>query len=122
MCSLPGAHCRDLLSRVAALSVRRVQSIRQGQQQPPAYSFPRALLFGGGAALAGCAIYAIVAIASYGDRAHRHSGRGHGRQGDPPSLGRVWRKIATDSCRGADLILIFHRHQLHPGYNKGSGA
>jgi hypothetical protein len=46
MCSLPGAHCRDLLSRVAALSVRRVQSIRQGQQQPPAYSFPRALLFG----------------------------------------------------------------------------
>jgi hypothetical protein len=38
--------------------------IQQGQQQPPAYSFPRALLFGGAAALAGCAIYAIVAIAT----------------------------------------------------------
>jgi hypothetical protein len=35
-----------------------------GQQQPPAYSLPRALLFGGAAALAGCAIYAIVAIAT----------------------------------------------------------
>jgi hypothetical protein len=39
-------------------------SIQQGHQQPPAYSFPRALLFGGAAALAGCAIYAIVAIAT----------------------------------------------------------
>jgi hypothetical protein len=38
--------------------------IQQGQQQPPTYSFPRALLFGGAAALAGCAIYAIVAIAT----------------------------------------------------------
>jgi hypothetical protein len=38
--------------------------IQQGQQQPPAYSFPRALLYGGVAALAGCAIYAIVAIAT----------------------------------------------------------
>jgi hypothetical protein len=38
--------------------------IQQGQRQPPAYSFPRALLFGGAAALAGCAIYAIVAIAT----------------------------------------------------------
>jgi hypothetical protein len=38
--------------------------IQQGQQQPPAFSFPRALLFGGVAALAGCAIYAIVAIAT----------------------------------------------------------
>jgi hypothetical protein len=38
--------------------------IQQGQQQPPAYSFPRALLFGGAAALAGWAIYAVVAIAT----------------------------------------------------------
>jgi hypothetical protein len=40
------------------------ERIQQGQQAPPAYSFPRALLFGAGAALAGCAIYAIVAIAT----------------------------------------------------------
>jgi hypothetical protein len=40
------------------------ERIQQGQQAPPAYSFPRALLFGGGAALAGCAIYATVAIAT----------------------------------------------------------
>jgi hypothetical protein len=40
------------------------ERIQQGQQAPPAYSFPRALLFGAGAALAGCAIYATVAIAT----------------------------------------------------------
>src|ERR1700689_2139189 len=37
--------------------------IQQGQQQPPAFSLPRALLFGGAAALGGCPVYAIVAIA-----------------------------------------------------------
>lgn len=40
------------------------ERIQQGQQAPPAYSFPRALLFGAAAALAGCAIYATVAIAT----------------------------------------------------------
>jgi hypothetical protein len=38
--------------------------IQQWQQQTPAFSFPRALLYGAAAALAGCAIYAIVAIAT----------------------------------------------------------
>jgi hypothetical protein len=38
--------------------------IQQVQQHAPAFSFPRSLLFGGAAALAGCAIYAIVAIAT----------------------------------------------------------
>jgi len=38
--------------------------IQHGQQAPPVYSFPRALLFGAGAGLAGCAIYATVAIAT----------------------------------------------------------
>src|ERR1700689_2117735 len=40
------------------------ERIQHGQQAPPVYSFPRALLFGGAAALAGSAIYATVAIAT----------------------------------------------------------
>src|SRR5262249_26638101 len=38
------------------------QRIRSGQQAPPVHSLLRAALYGGGAALAGCAIYAAVAI------------------------------------------------------------
>jgi hypothetical protein len=38
------------------------ERILRGQQAPPALSLARALLYGAGAAAAGCAIYAIVAI------------------------------------------------------------
>ena len=38
------------------------QRIESGQQAPPAISLARAALYGGGAALAGCALYALVAI------------------------------------------------------------
>jgi len=39
------------------------ERIRLGQQAPPAHSLLKAALYGGGAAIAGCAIYATVAIA-----------------------------------------------------------
>jgi len=38
------------------------QRIQSGQQAPPALSLVRAALYGGGAALAGCILYALVAI------------------------------------------------------------
>lgn len=38
------------------------QRIQSGQQKPPAISLARALLYGSGAALAGCILYAAVAI------------------------------------------------------------
>jgi hypothetical protein len=38
------------------------ERIRAGQQAAPALSLMRAALYGGGAALAGCALYALVAI------------------------------------------------------------
>ncbi len=41
------------------LCAERIQS---GQQKPPSISLVRSALYGGGAALAGCAIYALVAI------------------------------------------------------------
>ena len=44
---------------VCPLCAERLQS---GQQAPPAHSLAKAALYGGGAALAGCAIYATVAI------------------------------------------------------------
>lgn len=46
---------RDVCPNCAA----RIQS---GQQAPPAHSLLKAALYGGGAALAGCALYAAVAI------------------------------------------------------------
>jgi hypothetical protein len=123
MCSLPGAHCRDLLSRVAALSVRRVQRAfgRGSSNRPP-------ILFRVRSCLAACGVGGLRDLRHCRHRLIWRSGSSPFWQGSWParrsaaSLGRVWRKIATDSCRGADLILIFHRHQLHPGYNKGSGA
>lgn len=44
---------------ICPLCAERIQS---GQQAPPAASLPRAILCGMGAALAGCALYATVAI------------------------------------------------------------
>jgi hypothetical protein len=38
------------------------ERIKTGQQAPPAISFARAMLYGAGAALAGCILYAAVAI------------------------------------------------------------
>jgi hypothetical protein len=38
--------------------------IQSGQQAPPAHSLLKAALYGGGAAIAGCALYAFVAIAA----------------------------------------------------------
>jgi hypothetical protein len=38
------------------------ERIRSGQQQPPPVSLMRAALYGGGAALGGCLLYALVAI------------------------------------------------------------
>lgn len=46
---------------VCPLCAERIQS---GQQKPPTTSLFRAALYGAGAALAGCAIYALVAIAT----------------------------------------------------------
>ena len=40
------------------------QRIQSGQQAPPVSSLGRAILYGSGAALAGCALYAIVAIST----------------------------------------------------------
>src|SRR5580658_5343046 len=39
--------------------------IQNGQQAPPAHSLLKAALYGGGAAIAGCALYAFVAIAAH---------------------------------------------------------
>jgi hypothetical protein len=44
---------------VCDLCAKRIES---GQQAPPAASLGRAALYGAGAALAGCALYALVAI------------------------------------------------------------
>ena len=44
---------------VCPLCAQRIQS---GQQAPPALSLLRAALYGGGAALGGCIVYALVAI------------------------------------------------------------
>ncbi len=44
---------------ICPLCAERIQS---GQQKPPSISLVRSALYGGGAALAGCAIYALVAI------------------------------------------------------------
>jgi hypothetical protein len=44
---------------VCSLCAQRIQS---GQQAPPAVSLLRAALYGGGAALGGCILYALVAI------------------------------------------------------------
>jgi hypothetical protein len=44
---------------VCAMCASRIEA---GQQAPPAYSLLRAVLYGAGAALAGCAIYATVAL------------------------------------------------------------
>src|SRR5207248_2624832 len=41
------------------------ERIQSGQKAPPAHSLLKAALYGGGAAIAGCAIYAIVAIAAH---------------------------------------------------------
>jgi len=41
------------------------EAIRRGQQAPPAHSLLKAALYGGGAAVAGCALYAGVAIAAH---------------------------------------------------------
>jgi hypothetical protein len=38
------------------------QRIQSGQQAPPVASLGKAVLYGVGAALAGCALYALVAI------------------------------------------------------------
>src|SRR5262249_48980081 len=38
------------------------EGIQSGQQAPPAFSLARAFLYGAGAALAGCILYATVAI------------------------------------------------------------
>jgi hypothetical protein len=44
---------------ICPLCAERIQS---GQQKPPSISLIRSALYGGGAAIAGCAIYALVAI------------------------------------------------------------
>uniref|UniRef100_Q01VX4 Uncharacterized protein n=1 Tax=Solibacter usitatus (strain Ellin6076) TaxID=234267 RepID=Q01VX4_SOLUE len=67
------------------------EQIRTGQQAPPAVSLMRAALYGGGAALAGCLLYAVVAIVLNAEigliailvgymvgRAIRHAGQGRG--------------------------------------------
>ncbi len=52
-------HAQDQV--ICPMCAGRIQS---GQQAPPSASLMRAALYGGGAALAGCALYAIVAIAT----------------------------------------------------------
>ena len=67
------------------------ERIRSGQQAPPAVSLMRAALYGGGAALAGCTLYALVAIVLNVEigliailvgymvgKAIRHAGQGRG--------------------------------------------
>ena len=67
------------------------EQIRTGQQAPPAVSLMRAALYGGGAALAGCLLYALVAIVLHAEigliailvgymvgKAIRHAGQGRG--------------------------------------------
>jgi hypothetical protein len=73
------------------------ERIKTGQQAPPATSLARAALYGGAAALAGCAIYALVAIMLNAEigliailvgymvgRAIRHAS--HGRGGRPQQI------------------------------------
>src|SRR5664279_4807982 len=67
------------------------QRIQAGQQAAPALSLMRAALYGGGAALAGCALYALVAIVLHAEigliailvgwmvgKTIRHASYGHG--------------------------------------------
>jgi hypothetical protein len=73
------------------------EQIRSGQQAPQAASLAKAALYGGGAALAGCILYAAVAIILHAEigliailvgymvgRAIRHAS--HGRGGSPQQI------------------------------------
>ena len=73
------------------LCVLCAERIRAGLQAAPAISLVRAALYGGGAALAGCALYALVAIVLHAEigliailvgwmvgKAIRHGSYGHG--------------------------------------------
>ena len=96
---------------VCPLCAQRIQS---GQQAPPALSLMRAALYGGGAALGGCILYALVAIVLNAEigliailvgwmvgKAIRHASNG------------LRRTSAADTRRHPDLLR--HHHQLHPG-------
>jgi len=109
--------------------------IQQGQQQPPAYSFPRALLFGGAAALAGCAIYAIVAIATgmeigliailvgvmVGKAIRRASGGFGGRQQQILAVVLTYFSIAT-SYIPVIIWDVAHKSKIEAAQTAKSGA
>jgi hypothetical protein len=109
--------------------------IQQGQQQPPAYSFPRALLFGGAAALAGCAIYAIVAIATgmeigliailvgvmVGKAIRRASGGFGGRQQQILAVVLTYFSIAT-SYIPVIIWEVAHKSKIEAARTANSGA
>src|ERR1700684_2524655 len=109
--------------------------IQQGQQQPPAYSFPRALLFGGAAALAGCAIYAIVAIATgmeigliaillgvmVGKAIRRASGGFGGRQQQILAVVLTYFSIAT-SYIPVIIWEVAHKSKIEAAQTANSGA
>jgi hypothetical protein len=109
--------------------------IQHGQQQPPAYSFPRALLYGGAAALAGCAIYAIVAIATgmeigliailvgimVGKAIRRASGGFGGRQQQILAVVLTYFSIAT-SYIPVIIWEVAHKSKIEAARTSNSGA
>jgi hypothetical protein len=112
------------------------EKIRTGQQAPAAASLARAALYGGGAALAGCAIYATVAIVLHAEvgliailvgymvgRAIRHASKGRG--GRPQQILAV---LLTYFAITTSYIPVFvyqavkHPHAAAAQQGQGSAA